>query len=606
MKTKFLLFALLITVSTSMSWALTAPTAATITGVSTDSQLSVAFIAGADGGSPITTYKYSTDGGATFLTRQTGTTASPIVITTLSTDGTTKIINGTSYNIQIKAVNTIGDGNPSATFAATYVYLGGGAGTVGSPYLIATSNDLIAVKNGVNAAGGAGVAATGVCYKLTADIDMVTAGDWIGIGSSTNVFKGNFDGNYHSISGIHAGSSTTSTRFTYAYVGFFGYIDGATISNLALTNVDFYVSNTAGGSGSSPTIGGLVCATSGTGNILINNCSVAGTIDALAINAATPGGNTWARVGGIVCLPGSTAKVTIINSSVNATLTAKNDVPGIQGFANCAGILGDVASKTGQTVEVINCKAEGSVSAISTNYNSYAGGIFASNDGANTVMNIINCLAKNSVSGTGSNNATVGGIVWKQVNTNSLTQNCMALNSSISATKTTAGAPVYARIGSKSAGTFTNNYASAGLLVQTTIAGVGPTTVSITSTDATTANGADLGTDATGEATSKLNTYISTLVNSLYNGTKLNSWIGGGLATILVNNQMSLKSLIYSVANGVLNITNVEGSKQLSIYSISGAVCKKQMVTDSYSTSLAKGIYIIKVDGFAPTKLVIY
>ena len=65
-------------------------------------QLSVAFIAGTTGGSAITSYKYSTDGGTTFRIRATGTTASPLVISTLSSDGTTALTNGTSYNIQIK------------------------------------------------------------------------------------------------------------------------------------------------------------------------------------------------------------------------------------------------------------------------------------------------------------------------------------------------------------------------------------------------------------------------------------------------------------------------------------------------------------------------
>jgi len=104
-----------------LTWSATtaplAPTMGTIT--PGNQQLSVAFTAGGDGGSAITSYKYSTDGGATFLTRQAGTTAPPIVITTLSSDGTTALTNGTSYNIQIKAVNGVGDGTATATTAAT-------------------------------------------------------------------------------------------------------------------------------------------------------------------------------------------------------------------------------------------------------------------------------------------------------------------------------------------------------------------------------------------------------------------------------------------------------------------------------------------------------
>ncbi|NDG67526.1 MAG: hypothetical protein EBY23_11605, partial [Actinobacteria bacterium] len=94
-----------------------APTISSIT--ASNASLSVAFTAGTTGGSAITGYKYSTDGGTTFITRAAGTTASPLVISTLSSDGLTALTNGTSYNIQIKAVNAIGDGTATSSTAAT-------------------------------------------------------------------------------------------------------------------------------------------------------------------------------------------------------------------------------------------------------------------------------------------------------------------------------------------------------------------------------------------------------------------------------------------------------------------------------------------------------
>jgi len=103
----------------TLSSSTTEPLAPTITSITpSNQQLSVAFTAGSDGGSAITSYKYSTDGGTSFLTRQSGTTASPIVITTLSSDGTTALTNGTSYNVQIKAVNAIGNGTATSSTAA--------------------------------------------------------------------------------------------------------------------------------------------------------------------------------------------------------------------------------------------------------------------------------------------------------------------------------------------------------------------------------------------------------------------------------------------------------------------------------------------------------
>ena len=86
-----------------------APTGITIT-PSTGS-LSVRFTAGAAGTSPITTYKYSLDGGTTWATRQSGTTASPIAITGL--------VNGTTYSVSIRAVSLVSDGTASTPVSAT-------------------------------------------------------------------------------------------------------------------------------------------------------------------------------------------------------------------------------------------------------------------------------------------------------------------------------------------------------------------------------------------------------------------------------------------------------------------------------------------------------
>ena len=72
-----------------------APTISSIT--TGNASLSVNFTAGATGGSAITTYQYSTDGGSTWRDRTLGSTASPLVITTLSTDGTTSLEIGRAH-----------------------------------------------------------------------------------------------------------------------------------------------------------------------------------------------------------------------------------------------------------------------------------------------------------------------------------------------------------------------------------------------------------------------------------------------------------------------------------------------------------------------------
>jgi hypothetical protein len=78
-----------------------------------DGQLLVSFTPGSNGGSAITGYKVSTDGGATFVASSMAVTTSPLLVTGLT--------NATAYDIQIQAVNAVGDGAASATVSSTPV-----------------------------------------------------------------------------------------------------------------------------------------------------------------------------------------------------------------------------------------------------------------------------------------------------------------------------------------------------------------------------------------------------------------------------------------------------------------------------------------------------
>jgi hypothetical protein len=89
-----------------------APLAPTITGITPNNgNLTVAFTAGYDGGSAITNYKVSTDDGGTWTAVSPVATTSPIVISGLA--------NGTTYQVRILAVSSLGDGTPSAAVPGT-------------------------------------------------------------------------------------------------------------------------------------------------------------------------------------------------------------------------------------------------------------------------------------------------------------------------------------------------------------------------------------------------------------------------------------------------------------------------------------------------------
>jgi titin len=91
----------------------TVPNQPTITGTTRgNATITVAYSESSTGGSPITSYQYSTDGGTTWYSA--ASTANPLLITALSTNGTTPIANGTYYPVEIRAVNAVGPSSASA------------------------------------------------------------------------------------------------------------------------------------------------------------------------------------------------------------------------------------------------------------------------------------------------------------------------------------------------------------------------------------------------------------------------------------------------------------------------------------------------------------
>jgi titin len=76
---------------------------------STSTSATISFTPPSDGGSAITNYKYSLNAGTSFTAFSPAQTASPVIITGLTS--------GTSYQVQLQAVNLANNTSPSATFS---------------------------------------------------------------------------------------------------------------------------------------------------------------------------------------------------------------------------------------------------------------------------------------------------------------------------------------------------------------------------------------------------------------------------------------------------------------------------------------------------------
>lgn len=187
-------------------------------------------------------------------------------------------------------------------------YSGSGSGTASDPYLIFYADQLNQVRNFLNR--------DGVYFKLMSDIDLT---DWIEqnnpsngrqpIGVSSSAFKGIFDGNNHTISGL------TINRPSTENVGFFGYIDAATIKNLTVKG------NVEGGTH----VGGICGAA---GSVTFSNCNFT---QGGSFGIKSHGNNSGGIAGYV------TGQLIVSQCSCNATILGNGDnTGGLIGYANDA------------------------------------------------------------------------------------------------------------------------------------------------------------------------------------------------------------------------------------------------------------------------------
>ncbi len=195
-----------------------------------------------------------------------------------------------------------------------------GSGTQNDPYLLATEDDLVQLRNEVNAQNSNDYANT--YFALTCDIALTKP--WTPIGSRT-AFKGNLDGRNHGVSNVQI---TSNARYT----GFFAWIENNTISNFRILSGSIVGDSIVGGVvgyAKDATLDNCanVAAVSGkcqVGGVVGNayNAQVKRTfnIGAVSSNYAPQGYNFYA-VGGVVGYADGSAE---INSCYNAGSVASS------------------------------------------------------------------------------------------------------------------------------------------------------------------------------------------------------------------------------------------------------------------------------------------
>ena len=240
-----------------------------------------------------------------------------------------------------------------------------GEGTTADPYIIATADDLyefaIKVNEGDNTA----------CAVLTADITLIDT-NWTPIGNDSNQYKGTFDGDGHTITGLSVDIQSDNT----IYAGLFGFLgEGGTIKNLGLADSKITCS------GNRVYAGGVCGWNTGT----IQNCYNTGDVSGE--------GTQYVFVGGVCGFNGGTIENCYNTGDVSGTSE--------YGFVYAGGVCG--LNDYG-TIE--NCYNTGDVSGTGTRTDAsgHAGGVCGCND----YGTIENCYNTGEVSGTGTSTDGAG------------------------------------------------------------------------------------------------------------------------------------------------------------------------------------------------------
>ena len=274
-----------------------------------------------------------------------------------------------------------------------------GDGTPEHPYTIETESQLRAFAQSLSD----DTDYRGIYIELACDIHL-TAGEWLPAGRGNHVFRGHFDGQCHTISGLKLGTATSPYydmpgQSAIGYFGLFSVLEtDAVVCNLNL-EVAFYVA-----SGQSLYVSGLAGYAS---QALIEQVHISGTIQGSTLHH-----NANLFVGGICA---STYRQEIRQCSSSARIHAEAldgmaEAGGITGFQNrgviahchCDGkvtgnidsahngraVLGGIAGVHAGTI--INCTSTAAI--LSDCHNSYLGALAGWATGISSTIESCYCL----------------------------------------------------------------------------------------------------------------------------------------------------------------------------------------------------------------------
>ena len=247
-----------------------------------------------------------------------------------------------------------------------------GSGTEQDPYLIKFPFQLDSLAKRVNR----GDSYENTYFKLAADLDysdvaLTDGNNYTPIASNTVNddlrFKGHFDGDYHTISGIRISKGN-------AYLGLIGVFEGE-LKNLTIEN------SSIAALGSKGRIGALIGENFGT----VENCHVKADVSVSSVSGVNVGGIIGMNYG------------SINRSTSAATVSAKSSV---------GGVVGSSGYDHGSYGYVENSLYYGT--SLTTSDNSYVGAIIGNQTSGCTNKNNVYTTTEHGVMGMGTNGSVTG------------------------------------------------------------------------------------------------------------------------------------------------------------------------------------------------------
>lgn len=276
-----------------------------------------------------------------------------------------KVVKGicTYYAVYFQTPNNGWDGSTAQSFTK-------GNGTKDSPYEISDGSQLYNLSKSVNekVAGYADA-----YYVLTRNIDL-SGNEWTPIGTADAPFSGHLDGNGYSIYNFKFSNPTGR------YIGVFGYIDSAEISNLEINSVrfEFETNNLITSESNGVYIGavaGYVKSSTSGEFTSISQCAV--TDATMLINEYADASNSFIYAGAVAGYVADYPGHIIIEncySTASMTIGGYDYTTPNTNYVYCGGIVGNFLLQTSSGSCINKCYFSGSVT-VAAKMAGFAGGI---------------------------------------------------------------------------------------------------------------------------------------------------------------------------------------------------------------------------------------